>query len=321
MLLERLGLDVPIVQAGMGGGVVGPELAAAVSEAGGLGTLAMTAPEVLERDLAAMRDLTARPVAVNVLLPFARRAHWRVADRADLVVTFWGRPRRRTDGLWVHQCGSLDEARAAHAAGADGIVAQGVEAGGHVRGTTAALELLDQVRATLPHGYPVLLAGGLADRADVRRALDAGATAAVLGTRFLMTEESTAHPGYKERLVEGSTTVLTDLFGLAWPAATHRVLQNDATAHWLERRADDRVPRWVRGVHASMVPGRRHVPFAVQTFLAHRVSASSPLLSPLPPVAGSPDRMVETGALYAGETVARIQDLVPAGELVCALVP
>ncbi|TXL62731.1 NAD(P)H-dependent flavin oxidoreductase [Aeromicrobium terrae] len=321
MLLERLGVDVPVVQAGMGGGVVGPELAAAVSEAGGLGTLATTAPEVLERGLAEVRRLTRRPIAVNLLLPFARRAHWRAASGADLVVTFWGRPRRRTDGPWMHQCGSVDEARAAHAAGADGVMVQGVEAGGHVRGATPALELFDQVRAALPDGYPLFLAGGIADRADVQGALEAGAVAAVLGTRFLMSEESAAHEGYKGRLVDGSTTILTDLFGLGWPNATHRVLPNDATAHWLERRGDDRVPGWVSGVQASVVPVRRHVPFAVQASLAHRVSARSPLLSPRPPVAGSPERMLRTGALYAGETVARIRDLVPAGDLVRALTP
>jgi NAD(P)H-dependent flavin oxidoreductase YrpB (nitropropane dioxygenase family) len=221
----------------------------------------------------------------------------------------------------MHQCGSVDEARAAHAAGADGVMVQGVEAGGHVRGTTSALELLDQVQAALPVGYPLFLAGGLADRADVQRALEAGAVAAVLGTRFLMSEESMAHAGYKRRLVEGSTTILTDLFGLGWPNATHRVLPNAATDHWLERRRDDRVPGWVSGVQASMVPVRRHVPFAVQAFLAHRVSAASPLLSPLPPVTGSPERMLRTGALYAGETVGRIHDVVPAGELVRALAP
>ncbi len=321
MLLERLGVDVPVIQAGMGGGVVGPELAAAVSEAGGLGTLAMTAPEVLERDLAAARGLTGRPLAVNVLLPFARRAHWRVASTADLVVTFWGRPRRRTDGPWVHQCGTVAEARAAHTAGADGVMVQGVEAGGHVRGTTPALELFEQVRAALPAGYPLFLAGGVADRTDVQRALDAGAAAAVLGTRFLMSAESTAHTGYKRRLVDGSTTILTDLFGLGWPNATHRVLPNEATTHWLERRGDDRVPTWVSAVQASMVPVRRHVPFAVQARLAHRVSASSPLLSPLPPTSGSPERMLDTGALYAGETVARIHDVRPAAEIVSAVTP
>src|SRR5436190_11833607 len=93
-LAERLGIELPIVQAGMGGGIAGHELAAAVSDAGGLGTIGIMAPDVLERELAAARRLTGRPLAVNVLLPFARRAHWRTAATADVVVTFWGPPRR-----------------------------------------------------------------------------------------------------------------------------------------------------------------------------------------------------------------------------------
>lgn len=99
----------------------------------------------------------------------------------------------------MHQCGSVEEALAARAAGADAVIAQGVEAGGHVRGTTAAMELLARVRAALPGNYPVLAAGGVADSTDVTARLEAGADAVVSGTRFLMSDESGAHPAYKER--------------------------------------------------------------------------------------------------------------------------
>src|SRR3954451_18902454 len=172
----------------MGGGIARHELATAVSEAGGLGTIGHAEPATVARELAAARALTGRPLAVNVLLPFASARHWDVAAEADVVVTFWGAPRRRTGGAWLHQCGSVDEAQAARAAGADGVIVQGVEAGGHVRGATPALEPLRQGGAALPAGSPLLLAGGIADAADVRRRLDAGAEAAVLGTRFLMSE-------------------------------------------------------------------------------------------------------------------------------------
>src|SRR5262249_12078623 len=144
------GLEVPVVQAGMGGGLSGHELAAAVSEAGGLGTIAGFDAASIERELDAARSLTSRPIAVNLLLPFAWRDWFEAAGRADVVVTFWGRPRRRTPGIWLHQCGSVAEARATAAAGADGVIVQGVEAGGHVRGTSPALELLERVRAELP---------------------------------------------------------------------------------------------------------------------------------------------------------------------------
>jgi nitronate monooxygenase len=142
-ILERLGVEKPVVQAGMGGGVSRHELAAAVSAAGGLGTIAVSGASAIRRELEAARTLTGGPIAVNVLLPFARADWFTAAAAADVVVTFWGAPRRRTPGTWIHQAGSVDEARSAHAAGADAVIVQGVEAGGHVRGTTPALELLD----------------------------------------------------------------------------------------------------------------------------------------------------------------------------------
>ncbi len=320
MLLERLGLKVPIVQAGMGGGLTSPELAAAVSEAGGLGTLAITPPDQLEADLQRARGLTAGSLAVNLLLPFARRAHWEAASSADLVVTYWGRPARRTALPWLHQCGSVEEARAALGAGADGVIVQGVEAGGHVRGTTPALTLLEHARAALPDNYPVLLAGGMATREDVARGLAAGADAVVLGTRFLMSEESAAHAEYKRRLLEGSDTVLTDLFGLGWPAA-HRVLPNEATRHWLERRGSDRVPGWMHAVHSAMAPLSAYVPLGLQARMAGMARPASPMLGPLAPVAGSPESMLEASPLYAGESVARIGEIAPAGRIVADLTP
>jgi NAD(P)H-dependent flavin oxidoreductase YrpB (nitropropane dioxygenase family) len=317
-LLDRLGVELPVVQAGMGGGIAGAELAAAVSEAGGLGTLGMADPPALRDELQRARELTRRPVAANLLLPFARRAHFTAAGEADAVVTFFGRPRRRTPGIWLHQCGSVDEALAAHSAGADGVIAQGVEAGGHVRGTTPALELLELVRAALPDGFPVLLAGGIADAADVAAALAAGADAAVLGTRFLMSEESGARSPYKQRLMEARETVLTELFGLGWPAP-HRVLWNEAAERWL--RGDPRGPAWVRAANRLTAPVLKRVPVAAQLRLARTQSASLPFLSPLPPSTGAPPSLLDSGPLYAGETVARLHDLRPAAELVRALAP
>src|SRR6478609_7374761 len=205
--LEATGIELPVVQAGMGGGLSRHELAAAVSEAGGLGTIAVNGAATIRRELTQARGLTGKPLAVNLLLPFARRDWFAAAAEADVVVTFWGRPRRRTPGAWVHQCGSAEEARAAHAAGADAVIVQGVEAGGHVRGTMPALELLERVRTALPSGYPLLLAGGIAERGDVQRALEAGASAAVAGTRFLLSEESRAHPEYRRRLQDADETI------------------------------------------------------------------------------------------------------------------
>src|SRR5947209_16877616 len=100
------------------GGVARHELAAAVSEAGGLGTIA-GARAPIAAELAAARRLTDRPLAVNLLLPFLRPGDSEAAAAADVVVTFWGAPRRVAGGLWIHQCGTVGEARAAEAAGAD----------------------------------------------------------------------------------------------------------------------------------------------------------------------------------------------------------
>src|SRR6187549_2399114 len=108
--LKSLGVEKPIVQAGMGGGLAGRELAAAVSEAGGLGTIGFLAPAGLRSEIAAARRLTDRPLAVNLLLPLARAAHFEAAADADVLVTFWGRPKRRTSRVWIHQCGSVEEA-------------------------------------------------------------------------------------------------------------------------------------------------------------------------------------------------------------------
>jgi NAD(P)H-dependent flavin oxidoreductase YrpB (nitropropane dioxygenase family) len=317
--VELRGIESPVVQAGMGGGIARHDLAAAVSEAGGLGTLGFLAPDLLRRELAAARRLTGKPIAVNLLLPFARREHFEVAADADALFTFWGRPRRRTPGLWVHQCGSVEEARAAQAAGADAVIAQGVEAGGHVRGTVPALELLEDVRRALGPAYPVLVAGGMADAADVRAALEAGAAAAVLGTRFLMTDESRAHRAYKERLMESRETVLTELFGAGWPGAPHRVIWNEAAERQL--KGDHRGPARVRLLHRAISPALARLPLGRQASLARLQRPDRPPFAPLPPTDDGPRNLLDAGALYAGESVARIYDVRPAAEVVRSLTP
>lgn len=317
--VELRGIELPIVQAGMGGGLSRHDLAAAVSEAGGLGTIGTMAPQAMRRELAAARRLTGRPLAVNLLLPFARRAHFELAAEADAVVTFWGRPRRPAGKLWIHQCGSTEEALAARAAGADAVIAQGVEAGGHVRGVEPALELLERVRRALGPTYPVLVAGGLADREDVACALAAGAAAAVLGTRFLMTDESRAHPAYKQRLMESRETVLTELFGAGWPDAKHRVIWNEAAERWLA--GGHRGPAPLRMLQRALSPALAAIPLDRQAGVARLQRAGLPLLGPFPPTDDGPRSLLDSGALYAGESVARIRDVRPAGEVVRALVP
>jgi NAD(P)H-dependent flavin oxidoreductase YrpB (nitropropane dioxygenase family) len=316
--MQRLGLELPVVQAGMGGGLARHEIAVAVSAAGGLGTIGFLGAKELRAEIAAARRLTARPLAVNLLLPFARAEHFRAASEADVVVTFWGRPKRRTAASWLHQCGSVAEALAARQAGADGVILQGIEAGGHVRGSEPALELLARARAALPAGYPLLSAGGIADAGDVRGRLDLGAAAVVCGTRFLMSEESGAHPEYKARLLAARTTVLTELFGAGWPAF-HRVAPNGATARWL--RSDRCGPRWLRLMHRATAPALARLPDRLQARLAESQTPKRPIFGPLAATAGGPSNLVEAGPLYAGQCVERITDIRPAAELVGSLTP
>ena len=317
-LLQELGVELPVVQAGMGGGLAGAKLAAAVSEAGGLGTIGILAPDDLRREIEAARRLTDKPVAVNLLLPFARRGHFEAASQADVVVTFWGAPKRRTAKAWLHQCGSVEEALAAREAGADAVIAQGIEAGGHVRGTMPAMDLLARIRAAVSMDYPVLSAGGVASTVDVRDRLEAGAAGVVCGTRFLMSEESGGHPTYKARLVRARETILTELFGVGWPAP-HRVVPNEATDRWLKR--DRRGPAWMRAFHKVTAPLFSRVPVPLQIRLAATQRSSRPMFGPAAPIIGGPSNLVEAGPLYAGECISRIADIRPAAELVRELTP
>jgi len=313
--LDLRHLEVPVVQAGMGA-VARHELAAAVSEAGGLGTIAGARAQIA-RELSAARALTGRPIAVNLLLPFVRPADEQAAAEADLIVTFWGSPRRVGPGAWAHQCGSVAEAQAAEAAGADAVIAQGVEAGGHVRGQVPMLELLDRIRAAVR--IPVLAAGGIVDRQGVAAALEAGAAAAVVGTRFLLSDECRAHQEYKQRCLKAERTILTELFGMGWPSAPHRVIPNAATDRWLGQGSDP--PGWLRTTNRALAPLVGHLPDSLQARALAAQRPSRPFLGPQPPTDDGPPGLVDSGPLYAGASVTRIKDVLPAGRLVAELTP
>jgi nitronate monooxygenase len=308
-------LQAPIVQAGMGA-AARHELAAAVSEAGGLGTIGGARGRIAQ-ELAAARKLTGRPIAVNLILPLLRPGDVQAARDADVIVTFWGEPRRLAPGTWVHQCGSVEEARAADAAGADAVIAQGIEAGGHVRGTTPLLDLIESVCAAVK--VPVLAAGGIVDQEDVREALDAGAVAAVLGTRFLLSDESRAHSEYKQRCLQAEGTVLTELFGVGWAQAPHRVVPNAATRRWLD--ADPRGPGWIRTANRLASPLVMRVPEAVQDRGLAFQRPSFPFLGSVMPLDDGPRSLLDSGPLYAGANVTRISDIRPAAQIVNDLTP
>ena len=237
--MEMIGCRLPIQLASLGGSIGTPELAAAVSNAGGLGMIPnpSSAAEV-ERGLTTARGLTSRPVGVGFLVPFvSREALDAAAASADVVEFFYGDPTAdlvRLAGArgavvgW--QVGSAKEAARAVLAGCDYVVVQGTEAGGHVRGTQRLDDVLaDSLDAV---DVPVVAAGGIGTRERVAALLASGASAVRVGTRFVVAEESNAHPEYIASLIAATAedTVVTEAFGVNWPHAPHRVLRTAVTA-------------------------------------------------------------------------------------------
>ena len=325
-LLDRLQLEVPVVQAGLGGGLARAALAGAVSAAGGLGTLGILPPGLLRKEIRRAREAApGRPVAVNLLMPYVVPEHVQVCveERPSVAVLFCGHDRglvarlREAGVLVLHQVGSVGGARRALADGADGLVAQGVEAGGHVLATEPLRTLLPRVRALLPHG-PVLAAGGVVDADDVRDLLQRGADAAVAGSRFLLTPECHAHAGYQQRVVDAQETVLTRLFGLGW-RDPHRVVPNDAVRRWC--RPDGRERALPAALTAATLPLARRVPMAQAESVKRLQRLGTPLFSPSALLRGEADAGLETTPLYAGAAVARLTDVVPAAEAVRRLTP
>ena len=215
--LALCGIEIPIFQAGLGG-VAGPDLAAAVSQAGGLGHLGCIRRSAADVRLwiRETRKKTERPFGVNLVPPgggpdgFEAQLSVVLEERPKVLSLFWGDfsqviPRAKAAGIvTMVQVGSVAEARKAARDGADIIVAQGIEAGGHVRGKIGLMALLPAViEAVRP--VPVLAAGGIADAAAVDAVLHMGAAGAWVGTRFVASHESLAHDIYKQRLVAAGT--------------------------------------------------------------------------------------------------------------------
>ncbi|MEA2624284.1 MAG: hypothetical protein QOD06_329 [Candidatus Binatota bacterium] len=312
-LCRDLGIQLPIFNAGMGGGNAGPELAAAVSNAGGLGVLGMgglPAPAVREA-VRATRALTDRPFGVNLLLPLLQGGELEVCleEKVPVVVFFWGDPSphlakaKGTGTKIILQVASAEEAKAAAAQGVFAVMAQGFEAGGHVRGKTSMSVLLPAVvEAVRP--LPVIAAGGIADGRGVAAALALGAQAVSLGTRFLASIEAGATDEYKQRVVRARAedTVHTFLFDVGWPDAAHRVLRNRATDDW---EAAGR-PATGRRPGEGTVLGKMRIAGTEAEVVKYSV---------FNPMHGF-DGDIEQTALYAGESCSLINDVRPAADIV-----
>ncbi len=301
---DLLCCDVPIVLAGMGG-VARSELVAAVTEAGGFGFLGMVMePRAkIQAEIEAVRARSQRPFGVN-LVPaatppalLADQVEACIEAKVHAVALFWDLApgvvaRLREAGvLVVCQIGSVAEAKAARDAGADILIAQGWQAGGHVRGVTALASLVPAVVSQVD--IPVLAAGGICDGAALAAAMIQGAQGGVLGTAFLATEESFAHDYYKRRVAEASSdvTIYTDAFHRHWPAGAHvRVLPNSVTRG---ERGDP------FGFHRDVIGADGERPI-------HLFGVASPLRTTTGDLEAMP--------LYAGQGIGRISAIVPAAE-------
>jgi enoyl-[acyl-carrier protein] reductase II len=298
-LTELLGIEHPVMCAGMGG-VSYHRLVAAVSEAGGIGTLGastMRAAELAE-EIAAVRARTAKPFGVDLLtaLPdqVAAGIGHVIEGGAALFVAGLGVPRDTVDelhraGVVVgSMCGKVRHAVAAVESGCDLVVAQGTEAGGHT-GMVATMALVPQVVDAVGQRVPVVAAGGIFDGRGLAAALALGADGVWIGTRFIVTPEARSVAGYKEALLAGAddSTVVTR----AYTGKTCRVLGNEWTRHFDEH--PDELQPFPAQVLASMAAGANHLGAADGT-----------------------DVDVDREFFPAGQGVGAIDSLVPAAELV-----
>jgi nitronate monooxygenase len=297
-ICDLLNCDYPILQAGMGG-VARAELVSAVSNAGAYGFLGMVreSPQRIHDEIQKVRQRTDRPFGVNII-PAATKTDLLlqqidvcIENKINSICLFWDVDagvitRFREAGILVlHQIGSTDDAIEAWRAGAQILIAQGYEAGGHVRGMQSLFTLLPEVAGATP--LPVVASGGIVDGKGMLAAMMLGAQGVHCGTLFLATEESNAHDFHKRKIVESLSkdTVHTELFHINWPRnAPVRVIHNSVT----------------RGEYAGK-----------ETVIGYEKQRPIYLYSTDSPLKETRGEL-EAMALYAGQGVSMINDIVPA---------
>jgi NAD(P)H-dependent flavin oxidoreductase YrpB (nitropropane dioxygenase family) len=306
-----VGCAIPMQQAGMSSASP-PELAAAVSNAGAFGMVSAARaggsdPASVAGLIERTRALTSRPFGVNFIVRSDDPASlgpvcFEVAAKSATAVELflWAEPDpklfdaiHREGALVICQIGSLEMALAAETAGADIIVAQGVEAGGHVRGTVGLLSLLSEVLDRV--NVPVLGAGGVASGRAMAAVLAAGADGVRVGTRFAATAEAQLHPIYQQALVSARAedTVYTEAFSVGWPNAPHRVLRSSVEAAQRYQKGE------IIGERLSL-DGTRIPVRAFGVGVADRETTGA----------------VEAMPLWAGESVGGVADVQPAADIV-----
>ncbi|KAG4168313.1 hypothetical protein ERO13_A12G015600v2 [Gossypium hirsutum] len=312
-----LGFEYGIVQGPLGPDIAGPELVAAVANAGGLGLLRAPdweSPDYVKELIRKTRKLTDKPFGVGVVLAFPHKENVKaiLEEKVAVLQLYWGECSKElvieahNAGVKVvPQVGSLEEAKNAINVGVDAIIVQGREAGGHVIGQEGLISLLPRVVDLVgDHGIPVIAAGGIVDARGYVAALALGAKGICMGTRFLATHESYAHPTYKLKLIEYDKTEYTDVFGRArWPGAPHRVLQTPFFCDWKCLSAQE---------------NETNQPIIGRTII-HGVEREIRRFAgtvPNPTTTGDIESMV----MYAGQSVGLIKEILPAGQVVKKLV-
>jgi nitronate monooxygenase len=305
-----IGIEVPIINGPFGS----PELAAAVSNAGGLGQLSITwqSLEGIAAGVREIRQRTNKPFVVNMVLLETQseqevRAKLATALEcgANAVSFHWDNPSKYLQQIHdagakvLATVGTAEEARAYAAAGADAIIAQGWEAGGHAKSEIALSVLVPRVFDSVR--VPVIAAGGIADGRGLVAALALGASGVVMGTRFVASLETNHHPEYQQHLIVSSenNTYRTELFDQGWANAPHRVIRNSTVKDWERAGKPEGSDRPNHGEILARDANQQPVVRYSEDTPKHGWTGN-----------------LEAAALYAGQSVGLVHDVLPADEIV-----
>ncbi|AKQ69599.1 2-nitropropane dioxygenase [Myxococcus hansupus] len=326
-LTRELGVNYPFVSDGMAF-VSLPPLVLAVSEAGGVGMLGVVPepPDVLDVRIQTVQAGTQKPFGANLLIApdggqhrvtrehvevcIARRVPI-VSFQGDLPPAEWVSSLKRAGiRVWV-QAPSVEIARQALALGADGLIAQGRQASGINHSGLPTLALVRALRA-MTDTVPVLASGGIADGLSAARALFHGADGVWVSTRMVASVEAYAHPGYKQRIVDGDAgdSDFTTVFGADWPGQRMRVVRNRVVREWTGR--EGRVPMPTPG--PTRVGTTRLFPGT-----PGGASVDIPRFSAFIPTPDTEGDLDEMAMPASGASMARIESIQPAGQIVVEL--
>jgi nitronate monooxygenase len=304
-LMSQFGLKYPIFQAAPGGDV----LATAVANSGAMGAVSLSwdSPERASAIIRKMNDSTSGNYYANFVLHFEPVMLDAALEAGCPIVQFsWGVPGKdlvakiRDAGAKLGiQVSSKENAENALIHAPDFLICQGLEAGGHVQATAPLQHTVPDV-LSVAGDVPVLLSGGISTGRDIKSAIEGGAAGAVLGTRFMATQESDAHDVYKNELVSAGndSTVYTICFNRDWNAA-HRVLRNSTMRTW----------------EGEGCPDTGNKPGEDDQVADHPALGPAMRYETVPPLQGH-EGALEEMAMYAGEGVAAVNDLPTASELI-----